>query len=70
MKKLIMFLLAILTAGVFTPTLTSLGAPTTYETFQKKSSNGRAKTVKVKGYTTKKGKYVKPYTRSRPSKRH
>jgi hypothetical protein len=35
-----------------------------------KRKSSKAKTVRVKNYTTKKGKHVKSYKRSKPSKRH
>lgn len=54
MKKVFLFLLS------FFMLLSS-------DSFAQKSKSYKAKTVRVKGYTTKKGKYVKPHYRSKKS---
>lgn len=64
MKKIIILLLASLFMSYGMP-VNSYG-----QTKKPKTSKSTSKkTVYVKGYTKKNGKYVKPYYRSKPSKK-
>jgi hypothetical protein len=61
--KRILFLILLLAGFILAPAVSEAQRKTS------SSKSYRPKTVKVRGYVTKKGKYVRPHKRSKPTRR-